>query len=204
MAITSTEKISYWDYAVDGSIDINNDLVYYENEDAVANAMSSWLKTEPGEVINQPTAGGSLTNMVFKNMDMFNQRKILFKLRSNIANYFSPSVQIVSLNIVPKGDIREWYIELKYIIKTFQAIKETRVPLQRVQLKSIFATQTEEIGYTGETLLNFVRIQLWDYRGKSLKYNGTYWSWADFVFINLTEDDDYFSQIQDLINSNRD
>jgi hypothetical protein len=200
----ANEYVAVWDYGSEAEISSNNELVVYENADAVNNALLMWFKTEEGEVLNNPNDGGSPFKQLFKNFSESNRMKLLFSTRSDIDNYFFPKIKILELSLTEDTTLKEWKLRLKYYIESYNVTKTTDLPLRRLKVKSIFEEMSENVAYTGTTLENFIKIYLYEQRNISLKWNGTYWVWGRFIFTQLSEDDSNFEKLQIMIDSNRD
>jgi hypothetical protein len=197
------KEIAVWDYNVDGLVSGNN-IVISNNEDAVVNAFVNWAQTDLGEVINDPNAGGSLFQHQFKHMSDWQQMKILFTIKAQVDNFFRPALQILRLDINNDNINQEWTIDIEYYIPEFNQVKTTAIPLKRLNIKSGFTEEIEEVTYVGTALENFVKIYLWEMVGITLKWNGTYWQWGTrFIFLNLQSTDDNFDYIKALINNNQ-
>jgi len=201
----STTNIALWDYDVNDNLDSETgEPTIPENADAVKNAFTSWCKTGKGEILNDPEAGGSIDDYTFKQFTENQKMRILFDFRSQIDTYFTPKLKIVELGIDSDKFINAWKLKVKYYIPSFNVTKINDLPLKRIQYKSIFGNVTENINFSGNTLLNFVKIYLYENRGYGLKNNGTHWTWNNFVFTELLDTDENFETIQNLINSNKD
>ena len=157
----STNTVALWDYDYQGRYSSSN-LTYHENENAVQNALLLWANTRKGEVLNNPNSGGSLEDEVFKNFGVNSQLELLFRFRSNLDNRFFPRINIMAIDIEQNLSIRQWGIILKYYINDFKTVKNTNIPLTKIDIKSAFTEPDENIAYTGDTLINFIRIYLYD------------------------------------------
>lgn len=198
-------KKAIWDYDYKGKLDNNNNIKYYENEDAVENAFLLWLQTEKGEILNELELGGSVSPYLFKQMNDTNKLKILFQFRAEIDNFFFPSIQIKRLDVESDKEKRHWIIKIRYFIKEFKKEKITKIPLERLKIKIGYEKLLEEISYTEKSLETFIKIYLYEMYNKSLTYNGSAWQWGDrFIFTNFKETNNNFEKIIDIINSNKD
>ena len=193
-----------WYYDINANIDNDKNIVIVNNDKAIMNALHNWLQTKEGEILNKPNDGGSLFKYNFKTLSGFKKLQLLVLFRSQLDNYFSPKIDIIELNIEQDYSLQETYIHLKYFIPNFDKIITDRISINKLNINLENISEIKEIEYIGNTLENFVKINLWDMTNKSLKWNGSKWQWGDkYIFVNLQDSDTNFEKINDLINSNR-
>jgi hypothetical protein len=201
MAIDTKKAI--WDYGMNANMDSNYNLIIYENEDAINNALKTFFYTGESEILNQPFSGGALVPYMFKPLNVDTYKELLFFIRVKIDTEFSPAVTPLEIKILPEFDQRKWDITIKYYIEQFNVEETLQIALARVQIRKP-AEEIKIISLTGQKLYNFIVAYLYEMFGISIKWNGTQYQWGErFLFTALTPEDVYYDRIMELVNSNR-
>ncbi len=175
-----------------------NPIIHLE-EDAIKNALTVWLTSAKGDIIENPQIGGLLDESVFKNMNETNALALEFKIKNAINNQFFPAVQLLEVRVIPNYEDRMWEITLDYI--NFFNNKKQSLTIYSEDTTRKLTFNYEYIDKVGENLYNIVALLKPSMGNRILRFDEEKgWLWGKYVFSNLTHEDPYFSAILELAN----
>ena len=168
--------------------------VEYFDGDAVGNALHEFIMLKKGEILYDPTTGGLTDSPLFKVMTPEAMEMLTFKIRNAITNFFTPSVQIKTINVISDAQNRILQLDIIYFTET-QEIKTTTIYVAS-DFNYEIKTYTD-IPYVEVNLYNFCISKKSDMGLNKLTLDLTdnIWKWGEFAFINLKTTDSYFDQI---------
>ena len=170
------------------------------NEEAINNALTLWLTSKAGDFLRNPTVGGILDRILFKNIESESLDKWLFSLKNAVFFEFIPSIDIIDLSIENEYSQRYLKIKLVYRINLTNQIQSLEVFTKN--LLPIVEQKQQSIPYTGQNLLMFCMIRKPDMKNKLLEYDikESKWEWGIYEFINFSDSDTYYEQILSICN----
>jgi|WetSurMetagenome_2_1015567.scaffolds.fasta_scaffold03945_5 hypothetical protein len=106
------KSILYVDDPITKITTINGEIKKFYNSDALAQAFKIWLVSGKSEKVRN-TGGGVLYPFLGKGLTVEVQNTIRKAIVSGLANDFSPTITIVSLEVVPVPTKNQWVITLQ-------------------------------------------------------------------------------------------
>ena len=187
------------DLDIYGRDNLDGTAIQYIDSKAIANALQMYLSSKKGDFLYAPSSGGILDSQTFKVMTRESLTMLQFNIRNALTNYFTPSIQIISINLEAMHE--EHALKITIVYSTGANVEKVTV-----YTNADFNTAHYEyvdVDYVGENLLRLCQIKKADMQGKymELEPNTDTWTWGNLRFINLTEEDDYFSDILLICNS---
>lgn len=188
------------DLDIYGRDNLDGTAMQYIDSKAVGNALQMYLSSKKGDFLYAPSAGGVLDSQTFKIMTLESLTILQFNIRNALTNYFTPYIQIISINLEAMYEEHALKIEIIYSTNNLNIEKVT------VYTNADFNTKHYEytdITYAGENLLKFCQLKKADMSGQymELEPNTEIWTYGNYRFIELTEEDPYFSDILLICNS---
>lgn len=185
----------YADIDLYGRDDENGKAIEFFDEDAIKNALQSWLSLEKGGILKDPSSGGALDSFVFKNMSRENLNDLAFNLKNQFINNFSPALQFDQIQLDPDYENRILRISVIYTNPNtgYQSVAS-------VLVNTSYATNNfeyKDIDLVGEELLQFCMLNKYDQLDKKLLLSelDNIWYWGKYKFINFNISDEYFDDI---------
>jgi hypothetical protein len=174
---------------------------YFQDDEALNNALILWITSSKGDFIRNPEEGGILNKYLFKNMTPTMIEQLQFSLSNAILRRFSGMLTLNSININPEKVSRSIKIDLYYT--SLATNKPSIATLYIDEFPTIVYYKYQDVGYVGDNLYNFVVLKKPSMTGRKMTYNieEESWTWGKFKFINLTTSDSRFSDILAYINT---
>lgn len=197
---TSTTQTEIVDIDVYGRTDETGQLILHDQDYALSNALVFWLTSKAGDYIYHPELGGILDKYKFKVMRSTESLDITKDLTAAIETYFGTYISVQQVTVTPDNVNRTYGIQILYTSLLTQDPNQVNFTIRPPTTKNTF-TQTYEIAYIGDNLINFVLTQLPNYGGQPVKFNNDtqQWTWGPFILINLTSTSPELSTIQALV-----
>lgn len=167
----------------------------YFDADAVNNALILFLSSSRGDFLRNPGAGGVINWSVFKNLNETNINKLAFIIKNAINTYFTPAIELKSINLNPDYEHRFLEISITYEDKTTLIVNQVSVYTDTSYSYQLFTY--EDITLTEQKLLAFIIMQKTDLTNTKLLYNSEdgIWYFGKFKLVNFTTSDSYFDAI---------
>ena len=185
----------YHDIDIFGKESKPGTAIEYYNADAIANALKLFLTLKKGDLLRNPNDGGLVDLSVFKTLSDANVQKVGFQIKTAINNYFTPLIELQSINLTPdyENHILEYNITYKDLT-TFTMNTVTIYTNASYQYQNFMYSSVD---YVGENLLRFIMLQKTGDVSQKLLYNPDdgYWYYGKFLLKNFTQSDLYFDQI---------
>jgi len=178
----------------------NGTALEYLDSNAIHSALYNFVTSSRGDYIYNPGVGGIIDRLLFRSMNKTTLEDIYFILYTNITNYFTPSVRLLSVNVIPDYMNKIAQIVITYQINTGEILStdvfvKTEADDNRIEYYVV--------DYVGENLYNFCLAKKSDMWNQFLTYDPDieYWIWGLYKFINLTTSDEYFDLILKVCNT---
>ena len=188
------------DLNVFGNENPNGEPVTHFDDEAISNALSMWLSTKRGEVVNQPNEGGALDSLIFKNLNS-NPLPIQTRLRRDIERAFGGVLRVNSIQVQPDFDTKTWKIAL--VITSFLTGNKKEIEINIATVTS-FQPRPKfvDLPLIGENLLNYITVEQISQPNEKLLFNEVEQSfvWGKFKLVNFTQSDTKFTEILALLN----
>lgn len=183
-----------------GRNDEQGNPVEYFDQAAIKNALTCWLTSKKGEYLNNPIEGGVLDYALFKTMNDENLENLHFKIKNALINRFTPTLEIVKIELVPNYEERYLEININYINPINLQQESVSIYVNTFNPETRFEYQ--DIEYTGINLRNFIIIKKTDNAQHKLLFDPQLncWVYGYFKLINLTTEDPYFEEILRICN----
>jgi len=177
----------------------NGTIKEYIGSEAIKNALLLFLSSKKSEFLNEPELGGPLDGFVFKSMSDSDLQK--FELWTLITNEFSPSLELVDIEITPDFNNRITEIVVSYIIPNSGDMGITTIFTNNEYGYKNF--KYEEVELIEENLKEFFLIKKPSMPDKRLLFDneGLFWKWGKYKLVNLTPLDPYFEEILIIANT---
>ena len=94
---------------------LNNDLIFINNETAIARSVRNLVFTLPGERFFNENLGSKLSRALFENIDDISASIIQDEITNTINNY-EPRVDLISVDVSPDYDNNEFNVTINYYI----------------------------------------------------------------------------------------
>jgi citrate lyase gamma subunit len=145
-----------------------------------------------------PAEGGILDFITFKKLDIENQNKIIFAIKNSISNYFSSTIRVEKINVIPNYEIRTTEIQIKY--ENLETKNNDVVSIFVNSAYSVKQFTYEEVALVSDNLKSFCMIKKPEMVNKKLVFNYEFnmWIWGKYKLINLTIEDSKFSILWSL------
>jgi phage baseplate assembly protein W len=194
------EKSVYHDLDLFGNENTDGSPKYYLEEDAVKNALTSWIGSKKGDYIHNPEIGGILDRFLFKPMNNQIASRMAFTLQNAIINEFVPEITLEELSVIPNYENRLWEIYLKYI-NPFSNQTESLT----IYTKDLTAKESLDyisVLYVGNNLYSFCEIKLPGMSNARILYNEDRekYVWDQYELTNFNSDDPRYEDILILVN----
>ena len=92
---------------------LNNDLIAFKNESAIARSIRNIVFTFPGEKFFDPDFGSNVTRSLFENVDDISAITIRDEIQNSIRN-FEPRVNLISVDANPDYDNNGFNVIIVY------------------------------------------------------------------------------------------
>jgi len=164
---------------------------------AVKNAILMWFLSKKGDYIYDPSEGGILYGLTFKNIDTTTIEMLTFKIENAFENKFSNFAKLLSVDIIPNLELRYQEINVIYYDIINNEESEVQIYLDDPSQTSELITY-EIVELEAENLFIFVKIKKPEMVGKKLSYNLNQdcWLWGNEIkFPKLNTSDPYFSEV---------
>jgi len=202
MAITRTSNTStIIDLDLQGRENNNGTAREFYDDDALDNALTLWLTSKKGDYVLDPSQGGVLDALQFKNLAEGGLELLKFSIENSINNNFDTLISLKGIELVLQRDIRVIEIYISYQSLLTRQYNKSVIYLDDPRDAVPFTFQ--DIDLVEENLYNFAIIKEPSMEGAKLLYNmdeGS-WIWGKFKLIDFTNADPYFTQILALINT---
>jgi hypothetical protein len=194
------EQLQYEDLDVYGRIDFNGQITVHKNNFALANAIIIFLTTVQGDFLLNPSKGGVLARLEMK-LQNTSETAIAQYITQAVLEEFSHIITSVQTSVSYLRDERTLVIQMVFISKLDsepQGLK-FQVKTSSDYLVENRTTSFYPIQFTGENLYNFIVSQSIYFPNKTLQFINGEWTWAIYSFPNLTEEDEYFNMIKEVL-----
>ena len=166
----------------------------YFDADAIGEALRNFVMSKKGDYLYEPTLGGLADSSLFKVMTTEAKEMLSFKIRNAITNYFTPYIQLKTIDLISDYQSRVLQINIIYSIQTGE-IKTTTIYIAadfNYEVKTYLS-----IDYSEVNLYNFCISKKSDMGLEKLVLDTTddIWKWGIYAFVNLKTTDAYFDQI---------
>lgn len=189
------------DIDVFGTVNANGTIREYVDDNALGNAIISFLMSKKGDYVNDPLEGGIINEALFKNISGSMIEKLKFSIENSLKLRFPNLITLNKVSIDPDYQTRITTISIFYTSLLSNELGSATVYVNDTTKLDTF-TYTE-IDFTGDNLLTFVEIKKDTMLGKKLIYNldELCWIWGEtFKFINFSNTDPQFDAILSFCN----
>jgi len=111
MDTLDTFQSNFFDYDLFGEIKDGSIKTLYER-DALINSLRLWISSKQGDFIGGRTRGGYVRKALNRPMSETDSVDVYQAIMTGLTNDFSPTLEIISLNVVPNLEKRRWEINL--------------------------------------------------------------------------------------------
>lgn len=180
------------DLDIYGRDNLDGTAMQYIDSKAVGNALQMYLSSKKGDFLYAPSSGGILDSQTFRVMTLESLTMLQFNIRNALTNYFSPAIQIISINLEAMYDERALKITIIYS-------SGANVEKATVYTNAEFSNPHYEyvdVDYVGENLLKLCQIKKADMQGKymELETNTDIWTWGNLRFVNFDFNEDPYAE----------
>jgi hypothetical protein len=185
----------YHDIDIFGAESQPGTALEYINADAIANALKLFLTLKRGELLRNPNDGGIIDVAAFKSLNDENIKKIGFQIKNAINNYFTPLIELVSIELTPDYDNQILQYDITYKDVTTFTVNTTTIFTNASYQYQNF--NYEEVTFVEQNLLRFIMLQKTGDVSQKLLYNADdgYWYFGKYKLINFTQADICFDSI---------
>lgn len=177
-----------------------------QGDNAISNALILYLTSRKGDFVNQPTFGGPLEFMLFKNL-IRNTEDIETKIANEINTIFGNLITLQEVSVEPDFLGRQWLVDIVYKGNATGDLSKVQYYANSAQSqfnapKVFTSNRYVDIHYSGENLYNFVLLKKEEIPGERLVKNSedNLYYCGFYRFSNLLITDPYFSRIEYVLN----
>lgn len=182
------------DVDIYGRQNTDGSALEYFDSDAISEALRDFVMSKRGDFLYDPGMGGILDTPLFKVMTPDSMEMLRFRIRNAITNYFTPYIQLKTVDIIPDMNNRILQVNLIYYTQNSE-IKQTTI-----YIASDFDYEKKtytNVEHDGINLYNFCIAHKSEMGLEKLilDTSDNIWKWGIYAFINLTTEDEYFESI---------
>lgn len=172
----------------------------YFGEDAMKKAFLTYLMSDPDDYLLHPQRGGVLTRLFHKNMNGVSLSDAYLVLDRVIKEEYR-GITVNNISFIPNDVDGILEIDIDYIIDATGTQVNSSVNILTGVKNENYTYQNVE--FIEVNLLNFCENKKASQGNNLLGFdtNLASFRWGNFVFINLTQNDPYFSAIETVCNT---
>lgn len=194
--------ITFIDFDIYGRTDERGNPLILRGNEAIKNAIITYLLSKRGDYIRRPTFGGILESIEFKAKNSDNLNSYSNELAQNITQQFGAYVNVLEVSINPDYGIRAIEVSLTIEYINTDAPEVETFYVYRKGLKYIEEINYIEVPFIGMNLVNFILSEIPTQPSAPLIYNSAVGSftWNSYKFPELTTESDEYTYILGILN----
>jgi hypothetical protein len=195
--------ITFIDFDIYGRTDERGNPLILRGNEAIKNAIITYLLSKRGDYIRRPAFGGILDQIEFKVKNNDNLNAYSTELAQDITRHFGAYVNVLGVTINPDYAIRAIEVSLTIEYINTDAPEVETFYVYRKGLKYVDEINFIEVPFIGMALVNFILSEIPNQPSAPLVYNSAIksFTWNNYKFPSLTTESDEYLYIVGILNT---